>query len=91
MSTPTLREAAQALKPCPFCGGAAAFVDACEPRKPLYWAECQTCGIGGLDAVTVEAATEKWNRRAVTCAAAEIGKARAAASGAAQGDGHADT
>lgn len=52
------------LLACPFCGGPANFLDACEPRKPLYWAECKACGVPGADDVTVEGAAAKWNRRA---------------------------
>ena len=59
------------LKPCPFCGGAAKFVDYGQPNDFEDWnVECEKCGIMVIAPgqeegwVTTKAeAAEAWNRR----------------------------
>lgn len=60
MSEPTLREAAQALLPCPFCGGGAQTLK----HDSDYWVECDGCRIATLQFTSESAAAANWNRRA---------------------------
>lgn len=57
---------ADELKPCPFCGGAAAIVlDQLRHGDMVYRVECGTreCGIGTLGWFPQAAAVQSWNRR----------------------------
>jgi Lar family restriction alleviation protein len=66
----TNTQAAEALKPCPFCGSAeiSSLDDAklAGPTRATFWHECDNCGANTYHgyADTAEAAIEAWNQRA---------------------------
>lgn len=59
-----------ALKPCPFCGGAAEIIEADEAGDMAYVVQCQTRGCEASSAVVFaikepadDPLAERWNRR----------------------------
>ena len=56
------------LKPCPFCGAAAAMVFMEYVfRKPAYMVQCQHCGAMSAPLDFKEIAKESWNIRVKGC------------------------
>lgn len=71
------------LKPCPFCGGKAAFVPRAvnlvlqkDPSNPKFGVSviCGKCGSESPNMVDEEHATTAWNRRASGAQASDGGK-----------------
>lgn len=49
------------LKPCPFCGGKASYI---ESGKGAYWIKCYRCRVETEAYDCKEEALKVWNRRA---------------------------